>query len=197
MLLRNIKAIVFDFWGVVAMAHSPMYDYMRKHGVDVTTYRKRIHRHIIAHDLGHITEKQFLKACSELVGLILPYEYCHYNFQPTHLNKPLIKIIKQLKQNGFAVALLSNNNYAWSSEFIFKPKLNNLFDPFILSYQVGCRKPYKKIYKLLINKLRLKPEQILFIDDMAKNFPTARTFGLKTHRYKRGKTEKFLQKLIH
>ncbi|MDZ4711009.1 MAG: HAD-IA family hydrolase [bacterium] len=53
----------------------------------------------------------------------------------------------------------------------------------ILSYKVKCIKPEKKIYRHLIQKFGLNPEESLFIDDLKTNILGAKSFGFNTIHY--------------
>jgi putative hydrolase of the HAD superfamily len=42
------------------------------------------------------------------------------------------------------------------------------------------RKPELKIYRLTLKKLKVKPEECIFIDDKEKNLKPAKKLGIKT-----------------
>jgi len=192
---KDIKAIAFDFWGVFAKINPPMYKYLKGHSIPSEKYSEKIHKLIIKHDLNKITEQQFLQGCSKIISLEIPYPKYRYTYKRNSLNKDLIKIIKKLKQR-YKIALLSNNSKEYCEEYLFKPKLDKLFDIMVISYLVGYRKPNPKIYQILIKKLNLKPEEILFIDDDPTKLPSAEAQGIKTLVYKDKKTNKILLSLI-
>lgn len=193
--LKNIKAIVFDFWGVFAKINPPMDQFMKEHGIAVEKYKDKIHDLIVMHDLDKINEQQFLHECSKIIGHEIPYSQYRYVFQNEVLNTSLIEIIKQLK-NRYCIALLTNNNCEYCQEFIFKPGLDNLFDEMVISYQVGYRKPSPEIYQLLIKNLDLAPQKILYVDDEPTKFLEAEKQGMKTLLYKGSKTDKILLNLL-
>jgi len=188
---ENIKAIAFDFWGVFAEIKPPMYQYLKKHNISADNYSKEIHKLIIKHDINKITEKQFLQECSKLLGIKIPYPECSYTYKRNSLNKDLIKIIKKLKEK-YKIALLTNNNEEYCEEYLFKPKLDKLFDIMVISYLVGYRKPDPKIYQILIKRLKLKPEEILFVDDDPTKLTSAESLGIKTLVYKGKETNTIL-----
>jgi len=74
------------------------------------------------------------------------------------------EVVTQVARS-YPLFLLSNTN-ALHFEYIREnyPFLTN-FSQFILSYQVGSRKPEKGIYETLIRKAGIPPETLLFIDD--------------------------------
>ncbi|MDH4358856.1 MAG: HAD family phosphatase [Candidatus Berkelbacteria bacterium] len=193
--LKKIKVIAFDFWGVFADLEHPMYGYIKKHGVDPEKYSESIHDYIIAHDLGEITEKEFLQKVSDIIGLGLPYKKCHLIFKKETVNRQLIKVVEKLK-NKFRIFLLTNNPKEYCQIYLFDTGLDKLFDDIIISCQVKYRKPAKEIYEVLIKKANVKPSEILFIDDDASKFSTAEKLGIKTLRYFKGRTDRLLESLI-
>ncbi len=54
------------------------------------------------------------------------------------------------------------------------------FDYVWLSFELECRKPEEKIYKIVEKDCKLKPEKILFIDDCKENIETAQKLGWNT-----------------
>ena len=54
------------------------------------------------------------------------------------------------------------------------------FDQFFLSFELGLRKPEKEIYKIVLEETKVRPEEILFVDDLDQNLKEAKAMGLKT-----------------
>jgi len=191
----NLTAIAFDFWGIIADMNPPMNEYLQVRNVPLEQYKSQIHELIVQHDLNLLSEKQFLEACGNLVGIKIPYPECRFTYQEKNMNLPLIEIIKKLKPK-YKIAILSNNYREYSEEYIFTPGLDSLFDAIVLSYQVGHRKPSPEIYQSLINQLGVDSKKILFLDDEPEKLPEATKQGMKILLYKRGEAEEILTNLI-
>ena len=89
------------------------------------------------------------------------------------LNKSVIEIIKTLKKNKYPLYSLTDVTY--SHDIIRKEiGIYKYFKFNLKSNKLKTKKPRKKIYKLLIDKLNLKPEEIIFIDDKMRNVLGAR-----------------------
>lgn len=70
------------------------------------------------------------------------------------------------------------------------------FNPCILSFEVGMRKPEARIYNLACELLNTPPENCLLIDDLDLNVKAARAAKLQAHLFTgRRKLEKHLRKL--
>ncbi|MEO8665820.1 MAG: HAD-IA family hydrolase [Ignavibacteria bacterium] len=53
----------------------------------------------------------------------------------------------------------------------------------VLSYKIKSIKPDKKIFRYLIDKYDIKPEESIFIDDLKKNILTAKAMNFNTIHY--------------
>ena len=86
---------------------------------------------------------------------------------------------QQLKQRGLLTAILSNmgDNVLASVErtFDWLPR----FDVLIWSYQWHMAKPDPAIYRLCLDKLSVRPEETLFLDDKLLNVEAAQALGMK------------------
>ena len=54
------------------------------------------------------------------------------------------------------------------------------FQDGVFSHEVGVRKPNPKIYTYTLNKVHLKPEEVVFIDDKQSALDPARDMGITT-----------------
>ena len=77
------------------------------------------------------------------------------------------------------MAVINNGNSIarkyWKEKFNF-----SIFDLFINSAEEGIRKPDPKIYLLTCEKLSVKPEECLFMDDSLENIESAKKLRMKT-----------------
>lgn len=97
----------------------------------------------------------------------------------------------------------SSSNSKVADAFLFNPK--KYFDVYIASAEVGKRKPSRDIYDLAIQRLDefdkqkggkgIKPEDVVFLDDIGENLKTGREMGMKTIRVQLGKTWRAVKEL--
>ncbi|MBI2020686.1 HAD-IA family hydrolase [Candidatus Daviesbacteria bacterium] len=131
--------------------------------------------------LGEITEDEYWNLIKKRHSWEIPVNELkravRKNFREI---KGTRKIIDKLNQNGYRLGLLSNHVKEWIEYCEIKYKYHHLFHKYIYSYEVGFAKPSKKIFKLILKKLRVKPQECLFIDDDTKNISTAKKLGIKT-----------------
>ena len=92
-----------------------------------------------------------------------------------------IPALKDLKERGYNIYYLSNWS-RWGVEILReKNKLDflSLFDGGLFSYEVGVKKPDRKIYDAFLKKFKINPKEAIFVDNKKKNIDAAKKFGLR------------------
>lgn len=92
-----------------------------------------------------------------------------------------IPALKDLKERGYNIYYLSNWS-RWGVEILReKNKLDflSLFDGGLFSYEVGVKKPDRKIYDAFLKKFKINPKEAIFVDNKKKNIEAAKKFGLR------------------
>lgn len=92
-----------------------------------------------------------------------------------------IPTLKDLKERGYNIYYLSNWS-RWGVEILGeKNKLEflSLFDGGLFSYEVGVKKPDRKIYDAFLKKFKINPKEAIFVDNKKKNIEAAKKFGLR------------------
>jgi putative hydrolase of the HAD superfamily len=86
--------------------------------------------------------------------------------------------VKELKDQGLKIYLLSNygeGNFAHIKDVF---RFFALIDGAVISYQEKCIKPEEKIYRTLLDRYELNPDECVFIDDLAPNIEGAKKLGI-------------------
>lgn len=110
---------------------------------------------------------EIVRCLSNLKGIVSRNDYA-------------IPWIKELKSKGYQVLYLSN--FSRKAEVECAEALDFLpyMDGGILSYKEHVIKPMPEIYKLLIDRYHLVPEECVFMDDLKRNLEGAEAFGIHT-----------------
>ena len=129
-------------------------------------------------DLGGSTLREQLEKCkfdfeidSEIEEKLLHY----YKYRP--FNVEILELIKELKNKGYKIYILSNNNKEAEKYLLEIPDFK-AFDGWIFSCDYQIMKPDPKIYNILFETYNLKPEECFFIDDSRKNIETGNKLGM-------------------
>lgn len=179
-----IKNIIFDM-GNVLIDFNPM-QYIGELHLDDREEETKIFKAAyqnyksIYMDYGMITEQEFVDHVVSGIG----EEYRDKVAQiilnwPMYLTpiKGMEELVKELKDKGFKIYLLSNAGYS-QHDYWEKIPAHIYFDGKIVSCDVKEVKPFPKIYEALYEKFKLKPEECFFIDDLIINIFGAKRTGM-------------------
>lgn len=84
-------------------------------------------------------------------------------------------------QSAFAgIAFLSNDVSEWSRKLRERHGLAAAISTWIISGDVGLRKPTPEIYRVLLRRLGVPASQVVFVDDRVENLDAARALGIHT-----------------
>lgn len=183
-----MKAIIFDLGGVYFTDGSENFaNYVhKKYGNSKSKVLNAIRSSEPAtnYRIGKISKEEYWKKVLEILKI---------NENPKVLQKiyldgykPIegtIEIIRKLKVR-YKLAYLSDNVKDRAEYLQAKFDFKKDFDCGVLSHDVGVRKPDPMIYKLVLEKLGIKPEESIFIDDLEISLEGARKVGLKTVLFK-------------
>lgn len=90
-----------------------------------------------------------------------------------------VEVLQSLKENGYNIYYLSNFHELAFREVTTKNKFFKLFDGGVVSYAEKLIKPEEDIYKLILKRYNLNPEETIFIDDTQANVDGASKLGIK------------------
>lgn len=131
-----------------------------------------------AFDTGRLSSREFYRRIMVQFRLSLPYpQFCDlWNeiFEPL---EGMEEVVARLAAH-YALFLVSNTNPLHFHYIRARFPLLRHFRRFILSYQVGSRKPEAGIYQALIQATGQAPEHILFLDDKLPFVEAAWAHGL-------------------
>jgi putative hydrolase of the HAD superfamily len=108
----------------------------------------------------------------------------HYSPKIFDLYEGTFQVLSTL-QKKYHLALVSNCAIG-TSDVIKALDLKKFFELIVLSYEVGVRKPDRRIYLEALHGLKLEPEKCIFVADEISDLEGARGVGLKTLLVKQG-----------
>jgi len=88
--------------------------------------------------------------------------------------------LPRLRTRYARVGCLSNDVAAWSVKLRQHFDLERWIDPWFISGDLGLRKPSPEIYRLVLARLGVQPDHVIFVDDRPKNLDAARELGIRT-----------------
>lgn len=172
-----IRAIIFDCFGVLTG------DIWKEFVLGLPEEQQEPARELNrAHDRMAISLQEFSQAIYELTGHE-PQVIESLISSDMVKNTNLLEYIAHLKKD-YKIGLLSNVGSNWIRESFLSQQEQQLFDDFVLSYEVRLIKPDREIYKLAASRLKVSPSECIFIDDGLQNCEGAKSTGMGAVLYK-------------
>ena len=173
-----MKNVIFDLGGVILKGK--VSSILDKYNIDDVTKNELI---------------KFFNSCNELdYGLsTIKEKYENYNFsikidskykdiiinyyKYRDINMELIKYINVLHDNNYKLYILSDNNKE-AIDYYKENELFKCFDGWVASCDYHTIKKEGKLFNILLDKYKLKPEECYFVDDKSINIEVANLHGI-------------------
>lgn len=100
------------------------------------------------------------------------------------LRPEMVEALKRIKAQ-FKTGCITNNLPAnaigsMTGRSLYVAEVMVLFDHVIESAKIGLRKPDPRIYQLMVETLKVDPENCVYLDDLGVNLKPAREMGMTT-----------------
>ena len=135
------------------------------------------------YDLGHVRGDAFWQTFGDACGVrYTPAErqrLIAIDLRVWETIDPVVvTMARRLQGAGLVTGILSNMHLDLLDRIRTGPPWLDAFDVRLFSCDLGIVKPDARIYRSLLDALRLEPAQVLFIDDVPANIEAARAAGL-------------------
>ena len=184
-----IEAVLFDFGGVILSSPFEAFAaYEKEIGLPANTIRKINatdpdsnawaqfeRREVSTEDFVLLFEEEALALGYELDAQRI-LEGLHGSLRPS-----MVEALSKCSSK-FKTAMLTNNITPMGEQDLDEDvqKVVEIFDLLIESSIEGCRKPEEKFYEVACERLDVKPENCVFLDDLGINLKPARAMGMTT-----------------
>lgn len=99
------------------------------------------------------------------------------------VNQDLLRLVRSLREQGYPCAVATNQEKHRLAYIRDEMRFSVLFDAVFGSAELGEAKPSAGFYRLVTERLGVRPEDIIFWDDSEANVEAARAFGWRAERY--------------
>lgn len=178
-----IKAVVFDIGGVLEV--NPRTGWEAKWEAILNLQPGELDQRLMsvwkAGDTGEISESQVEASVAQILGLgqahldafmgDLWHEYVGT------LNVELAAYFASLRPR-YKTAILSNSFVGARRKEQELYGFEEMCDLIVYSHEVGVKKPDRRIYELLCERLGVRPSEIIFLDDVEAAVTAARALGI-------------------
>lgn len=170
-----IKAVLFDCFGVLITDR-----------LEALLTPIRLHSPAVAqeiHDTIQLANKGILMPLisSQKIASLLQMshaEYRDYIDSGEQKNNTLLEYIVDIRKE-YKTALLSNIGRGSLNKRFSEEELSRYFDVVVASGEVGLAKPEARIYELTAERLGIRTDECIFIDDRMEYIEGAQAVGMK------------------
>lgn len=165
-----IQAIIFDCFGVLTT--EAWHAFLDSLSPDIRLAAQDVRR---AYGAGMISKADMFKQVHDITGqdFIDPEDG-----GMVQKNELLLSYIRELKKT-YKIGLLSNIGSNWIRDGFLNADEQNMFDSMVFSYEEGMNKPAARIFEIAYERLAVKPEEAIMVDDQPPYCDAARAIGMQ------------------
>lgn len=178
---HKITTLIFDMYGVILKERTGNFiPYTLEHFDEAEHERIKDlienQKLFTKAGLGELSSAEFLS----LLGY-KNVEYHMKNYIENYLSfDSSFTTFAEKHHKNYDFILLSTDVSEWSKYITQHYELDKYFKHKIVSGDVHCRKPDKRIYEIALTAAQRKPNECLFVDDNVANILSAKDLGIKS-----------------
>ena len=134
---------------------------------------------INGYEVGEVSSLEFFKSLKESLDLSISFEQFIPIWNDIFTENQEVSQIILSQKGKWKLGLISNTNPLHFDYCLKKFPILRTFDKWILSHEIGYKKPVIEIFQRAIEWASIEPEKILFIDDMKKHVDVAISLGMQ------------------
>lgn len=172
--LRGIRVIALDAMGVIYRAADDVEEllvpFVAEHGgADAPAVRAA---YLLA-SRGALTAAELWRR----VGLDPALEDAYLTRHALAPGVPAF--LEWARAGGYRLACLSNDVGEWSLKLRRRFELERCVGDWVISAEVGARKPEPRMYEALLSRVAAAPDEVLLVDDRVLNVEAAPALGIR------------------
>lgn len=188
----KIKTVIFDLGNVLVNydVEKAAKRFSAASGLSTKEIWKRffLSRFEQAYTRGEISTREFHRIACKTLGVAIPYAtFRHYWTDIFWENPGMDQLLGRLKEH-YPLYLISNTNHMHFTYIKEQFRILRHFKRVFPSHKVGARKPDLKIYRRVLKKIGVRPQETVFIDDMESFIAGARKAGMHAIHFKNRKS---------
>ena len=195
-----IKAVFFDYDGVLTTdktgSQTTTQYLSRVTGLELAAVKAAFGRYNKDLTLGRTTHAQIWPELCCALGQELSIRLLHEAFESTPMNSGVFSLARRLKESH-SVGIITDNKKDRIDHLKQYQGLASLFDPIVVSAEVGSDKGSAEIFLHALRHAGVSPEEAVFIDNNRDNLAAPSALGIKTifHEDKKNDIEALIKNL--
>jgi|SRR3989338_900453 len=180
---KKIKAVVFDFGGVIELNEGGniLKSIAELLDVPIDDFRNVYFQH------NHLANVENMSWGEMIIKVVSVFDNSKEKkaqvismlkdrSSKNKINTELLSLFSVLRRQGLKVGILSNAS-SKLRERLNTEGIAKLVDEIVISGEIGFQKPHKEAFELLFEKLKLRPGEVIFVDDTTKSLEKAHEIG--------------------
>jgi putative hydrolase of the HAD superfamily len=176
----NQKALLVDFGGVLTTdIWSSFAAFCEQRGLDAGAAKQLFRENpdalamLRGLETGEVEPTDFERRFAALLGTE-PDGLVEGLFAGLQPDQPMLDAVGRARDVGVPTGLISNS---WVMDH-YTEEIRSLFDEVVISAEVGLHKPQPEIYLLAAERLGVRPDECVFVDDLRENCAGAEAVGM-------------------
>jgi FMN phosphatase YigB (HAD superfamily) len=134
---------------------------------------------INGYEVGGVSSEEFFHTLKKFLSLSISFGEFTPIWNDIFSEDQEVSEIVRLWKGKKRIGLVSNTNPLHFDYVLSKFPIMKTFDKWILSHEVGFKKPAVEIFKKAMEWASVEPEKIVMIDDIKKNVEVAVSLGME------------------
>jgi putative hydrolase of the HAD superfamily len=143
---------------------------------------------IAAADISCLTGKDFRAAMQAVLDQFQIFasveEVIDQHFW-IEVNQPMLEAVRVVRDHGLHCALATNQQNMRGRYMRDSLGLETIFDAQFYSYELGFAKPEARYFQTIMERIKVPPRRVLFMDDHDGNVAGARELGINSELFAR------------
>ncbi len=184
--LADFDGIIFDYGGVLVLHQTDAQraEMAKLAGMEPAQFDAAYWGERVPYDRGLITAEEYWSKVASSASVELTNNRMEQLTEADSVSwmvfdEPMWTFIKDLRQAGKKVAILSNMPLDLGETLKARTDRLNMFDHVTLSYELRSAKPDPAIYESCLEGLGTPPDRTLFFDDRVENITGAEALGIR------------------
>lgn len=178
-----VKAVLFDFDGVLTTGKTGSLTTTRylsaRTGIELSRVQSVFRRHNSDLTLGKTTHERIWGEICQALRQEINIDLLREAFESTPLNMRMFDLARSLRAS-YRVGIVTDNKKDRIDLLKEMHNLPSLFDPIVVSAEVGSGKDDPRIFLEALDRLGIKPRECVFIDNNRENLDAPKSLGINT-----------------
>ena len=131
---------------------------------------------LIGLETGKLPEDEFERQFAARLG-VPAADLIDRLFAGSRPEESMVIAVRRARAAGIRTGLISNS---WGTRRYDRDEIAELFDGWVISGEVGIRKPAPEMYRMGAEAIGVEPEECVYVDDLPFNLTPAADLGMAT-----------------